>query len=276
MSPQRGEFQAMFDLSDRVAVVTGGVGILGRHFCAALADHGAHVAVVDLDGGAADELATELSETFGVPAIGLGCDVSDQASVTAMVEEVEAQLGVPHVLHNNAATKTSDLQRFFASVEDVPIETWREVMAVNLDGMFLVARGIGAKMAAAGRGSIIQTSSIYGMAAPDQRIYEGSEYLDRQISTPAAYSASKAGVVGLSRHLASYWASEGVRVNTLVPGGVRSGQNDTFVRQYSDRVPLGRMAEPTEITGAVVFLASDASSYVTGESIAVDGGLLAW
>jgi NAD(P)-dependent dehydrogenase (short-subunit alcohol dehydrogenase family) len=266
----------MFDLSERVAVVTGGVGILGRHFCAALADHGASVAVVDLDEGAAGELATELSETFGAPAIGLGCDVSDQASVTAMVEEVEARLGVPHVLHNNAATKTSDLQRFFASVEEVPIGTWREVMAVNLDGMFLVARGIGARMAATGRGSIIQTASIYGMAAPDQRIYEGSEYLDHQISTPAAYSASKAGVVGLSRHLASYWASDGVRVNTLVPGGVRSGQNDTFVRQYSDRVPLGRMAEPSEITGAVVFLASDASSYVTGESIAIDGGLLAW
>jgi NAD(P)-dependent dehydrogenase (short-subunit alcohol dehydrogenase family) len=127
-----------------------------------------------------------------------------------------------------------------------------------------------------GGGSIIQTASIYGIVAPDQRIYEGSEYHGRPINTPAVYSASKAGVIGLTRHLATYWAERGVRVNTLTPGGVSSGQNSEFSRRYAARVPLGRMAEADDMVGAAVFLASDASLYVTGQNIVVDGGLSAW
>jgi NAD(P)-dependent dehydrogenase (short-subunit alcohol dehydrogenase family) len=131
-------------------------------------------------------------------------------------------------------------------------------------------------MAAQGRGSIIQTASIYGILAPDKRIYEGSEYNGRAINTPPVYSASKAGVVGLTRYLAAHWAEMGVRVNTLTPGGVETGQNDEFRRRYSARVPLGRMAQPNEMVGAVIFLASDASSYITGQNIIVDGGLSVW
>jgi NAD(P)-dependent dehydrogenase (short-subunit alcohol dehydrogenase family) len=132
-------------------------------------------------------------------------------------------------------------------------------------------------MVAQGRGgSIIQTGSIYGARAADPRIYQGSSYLGRPINTPAVYAASKAGVAGLSRHLAAYWAGAGIRVNTLVPGGVASGQNEEFQRRYADRVPLGRMARAEEMVGALVFLASDASSYVTGQEIVVDGGLSAW
>jgi NAD(P)-dependent dehydrogenase (short-subunit alcohol dehydrogenase family) len=149
-------------------------------------------------------------------------------------------------------------------------------MAVNLDGMFLVAREIGQRMARRGGGSIIQTASIYGALAPDQRIYEGSEYLGRPINTPPVYSASKAGVIGLTRHLAAYWADKGVRVNAITPGGVESGQNDTFQRRYAARVPMGRMARRDEMVGALIFLASDASSYITGQNIMVDGGLSAW
>jgi NAD(P)-dependent dehydrogenase (short-subunit alcohol dehydrogenase family) len=150
-------------------------------------------------------------------------------------------------------------------------------MSVNIDGMFLVAQAVGGRMAETGRGgSIIQTSSIYGIMASDKRIYEGSFYLGRQISNPAVYSTSKAAVVGLTRYLAAYWADKGIRVNTLVPGGVESGQNETFKQRYAARVPMNRMAQPHEMVGAVLWLASDASSYVTGQNIVVDGGLSAW
>jgi NAD(P)-dependent dehydrogenase (short-subunit alcohol dehydrogenase family) len=142
--------------------------------------------------------------------------------------------------------------------------------------MFLVAQAIGSAMAARGAGSIIQTASIYGLLAPDQRIYEGSEYNGRPINTPAVYTASKAGVIGLTRHLATYWGPRGVRVNTLTPGGVSSGQNNTFSQRYSARIPLGRMAEADDLVGAAVFLASDASRYVTGQNLIIDGGLSAW
>ena len=149
-------------------------------------------------------------------------------------------------------------------------------MAVNLDGMFNAAQVFGGRMAERGYGAIVQTASIYGLMAPDQRIYEGSEYLGRAINTPAVYTASKAGVIGLTKHLATYWAAKGVRVNTLTPGGVESGQNETFKARYSARIPLGRMAKADEMVGTMLFLVSDAASYVTGQNIAVDGGLSAW
>jgi NAD(P)-dependent dehydrogenase (short-subunit alcohol dehydrogenase family) len=149
-------------------------------------------------------------------------------------------------------------------------------MSVNLDGMFFVARSVGAKMIERNHGSIVQTASIYGVVGPDHRIYEGSKYLDRQISSPAVYSASKAGVVGLTRYLATLWGPTKVRVNTLTPGGVSSGQNRVFDEKYSVRVPMGRMAEAREMTGALVYLSSDAASYVTGQNLIVDGGLTAW
>lgn len=271
------DYRSMFDLSGKTAIVTGGAGILGQHFCAALASFGARVAVVDLDAAAAARQAQALAEEHGVATLGLGCDVADPAAVAAMVEAVSGTLSGIDILLNNAASKSSSLDAFFAPTEEFALKTWREVMAVNLDGLFLVAQAVGRQMVAQGRGgSIIQTGSIYGVTAPDQRIYEGSEYLGRPINTPAVYSASKAGVVGLSRYLATYWGERGIRVNTLVPGGVQSGQNDVFHRRYAARVPLGRMAAARDMVGAVVFLASDASAYVTGQELVVDGGLSAW
>jgi NAD(P)-dependent dehydrogenase (short-subunit alcohol dehydrogenase family) len=150
-------------------------------------------------------------------------------------------------------------------------------MSVNVDGMFLVAQAVGRQMQKQGTGgSIVQTASIYGIVSSDKRIYEGSFYLGRQISNPAVYSTSKAAVVGLTKYLAANWGDSGIRVNALVPAGVESGQNDTFKARYSARVPLGRMAKPDEMVGALVYLASDASSYVTGHCLVVDGGLSAW
>ncbi len=270
-------YRDLFDLSGRTAVVTGGVGILGRRFCRGLAEFGADVAVVDLDGDAAQAYADELSDELGVGGLGVACDVSDPASVQAMVATVVERFGHVDVLHNNAASKSKDLDEFFAPFEKYSVDEWRRIMSVNIDGMFLVAQAVGAQMIAQGTGgSIIQTASIYGIMASDKRIYEGSFYLGRQIGNPAVYSASKASVVGLTKYLAAYWADQGVRVNTLTPGGVESGQNDTFKQRYSARIPMGRMAQGEEMVGALIYLASDASSYVTGHNLVVDGGLNAW
>ena len=273
----KSHYRDLFDLHGKVAVVTGGLGILGRGFCRGLAEFGANVAVVDLDGEACSAFAAELEAESGLKAAGVACDVADRDSVQAMVAEVAGRLGGVHVLHNNAASKSSDLEAFFAPFEEYSPEEWRSIMAVNIDGMFHVAQAAGRQMIEQGTGgSIIQTSSIYGIRGSDKRIYEGSFYLDRQISNPAAYSTSKAAVVGLTTYLAAYWADQGIRVNTLTPAGVESGQNDAFKARYAARVPMGRMARADEMVGALVYLASDASSYVTGQNIVVDGGLSAW
>jgi NAD(P)-dependent dehydrogenase (short-subunit alcohol dehydrogenase family) len=267
-----------FDLSGRTAIVTGGGGILGRGFCRVLAEHGASVAVLDVNEAAATASAQHVRQA--VPEarlLPLACDVADPAQVAAAVARVVAEFGGIDILHNNAATKTDSLERFFDPFEDYRLDTWREVMSVNIDGMFLMAQAVGRQMVAQGRGgTIVQTASIYGVVAPDQRIYEGSQYMGRPINTPAVYSASKAAVVGLTQYLASYWGHLGIRVNTLTPGGVESGQNEVFSRRYSARVPLGRMAETGDMEPALLYLASDASRYVTGQNLIVDGGLSCW
>lgn len=276
--PQRElNYRGLFDLRGKVAVVTGGAGILGEHFCAGLAESGANVAVVDLQPEKAQELAQMLASRYGVKAFGYGCDVSDLISVQTMVAEVVAEFGQINILHNNAAGKSDDLDAFFAPFEEYSLDQWRKIMSVNLDGMFLVAQAIGKQMVVQGKGgSIIQTASIYGVMSPDHRIYEGSFYLGRKINTPAVYTASKAAVIGLTKHLATYWAEKDIRVNTLSPGGTESGQNDEFKRRYAARIPLGRMANAPEMVGALLYLSSDASSYVTGQNIIVDGGLNCW
>jgi NAD(P)-dependent dehydrogenase (short-subunit alcohol dehydrogenase family) len=259
-----------------VAVVTGACGILGRRLAAGLAEAGAAVAAIDLDAAACDALAAELTSRHGIASVGVRCDVSKPDEIARMVEAVEARLGPIDVLLNNAASRTDDRARFLAPIERYELETWRAVNAVNLDGLFLVAQAIGSRMAQRGRGSIVQTASIYGVVAPDPRVYEGSEYHGMSIATPPVYSASKAAVIGLTRHLAATWGPKGVRVNALTPGGIFSGQNEEFQRRYGARTPLGRMAEADEMVGAAIFLASDAASYVTGHNLVVDGGFTIW
>ncbi|MFC4161598.1 SDR family oxidoreductase [Chitinimonas lacunae] len=266
-----------FRLDGRTALVTGAVGILGRHFCHGLAAAGAAVVVTDLDESECERLAAELRRDHNVPALGLGCDITVPESVDSLVERATRALGDIHILHNNAGGKSSNLDAFYARFEDYSLDEWRRIMAVNIDGTFLVTQAVGRRMVAQGKGgSIIQTASVYGALAPDQRIYEGSEYQGRPISSPAVYAASKAAVIGLTRYLAAYWADAGIRVNCLCPGGVESGQNEEFRRRYGQRVPLGRMAQAGEMVGTLLYLASDASSYVTGQVLMVDGGLSAW
>jgi NAD(P)-dependent dehydrogenase (short-subunit alcohol dehydrogenase family) len=271
------DLSSIFDLTGKTAVVTGGCGIQGQRITRGLAAFGANVAVIDLDRDSAEDLARDIVNNYSVKAAGIACDVSDKAQVQAMVDETVERLGDIHVLHNNAATKSKNPADFFVPFEEFSFDVWRDIMSVNLDGIFLVAQTIGKRMIEQGvGGSIIQTSSTYGLVGPDFRIYEGSEYMGHRITIPAAYTASKAAIVGLTRYLATYWGEQGIRVNTLVPGGIESGQNDTFQTNYGSRVPLGRMAKADEMVGAVVYLASDASSYMTGQTVVVDGGWTAW
>lgn len=270
-------YKNLFDLSSKTAIVTGGAGILGRHFCAGLAEAGANVVIADVNKDIAQTLADDLNKEYGSQHLGVFCDVSCPDSVRNMILQVKQKFGKINILHNNAASKSKNLDEFFAPYEEYSLKQWREVLSVNLDGMFLIAQAVGKEMVKQGvGGSIIQTSSIYGVVSPDHRIYKDSFYLGRQINTPAVYCVSKAAVIGLTKYLATYWADNNIRVNTLTPGGTESGQNEEFNRRYSDRVPMRRMANASEMVGALLYLASDASSYVTGQNIIVDGGLSAW
>ena len=261
-----------FRVDDKVALVTGGAGLLGRRFCEGLMQAGANVAMVDIDSAVYDVAAQ-----LGPRAAGFVCDVADSSSAQSCIAAVLERYGAIDILLNNAATKTVDVRAFFAPFEEYSIDTWREVMSVNIDGMFLMAQSVGRHMLARGQGgSIVQTASIYGLVGPDDRIYEGSHYLGGPINTPAVYAASKAAVLGLTRWLATHWAKAGIRVNCLVPGGVSSGQNNAFAQRYAEKVPLGRMAVDDEMVPALLYLASEASSYVTGQALVVDGGWTAW
>lgn len=264
-----------FRLDGKVALITGGAGFLGSHYCRAFAEAGATVIVADLDQAQCDGLSSEINAKRPESALALAVDLSKEQSVQSMAKGIAGKFGAVDIILNNAATKSPD---FFAPLESFPLADWEHVMAVNVTGMFLVVRALGPAMAARKRGSIINVSSIYGVVGPDQRIYESSylEKLGGPINTPLVYSVSKGAVLALTRYLATYWGSHGVRSNTLTPGGIESGQNSVFVDRYTQRVPLGRMGKPIDLVGAALFLASDSSSYVNGQNLIVDGGLTAW
>ncbi|MBX3625484.1 MAG: SDR family oxidoreductase [Rhizobacter sp.] len=260
-----------FDLTDKTLAVTGAAGILGEHLCRELLADGARIVAIDASQEALDRLQARLGQG---ERLSLHCvDIRDRAAVQGVREAAEARFGSVDGLLNNAATKSPN---FFEPFETFPIEDWNHVMSVNLTGAMVCAQVFGGEMARRGRGSIVNVLSIYGIAAPDQRIYEGSEYLGRAINTPAVYSASKAGLWGLTAYLSAYWAKQGVRVNALTPGGIYSGQNKTFVDRYSQRVPMERMGSPLDLCGALTYLMSDAAGYVTGQNIVIDGGLTVW
>jgi NAD(P)-dependent dehydrogenase (short-subunit alcohol dehydrogenase family) len=254
-------------------IITGAAGLLGVVYAEGFSQQGADVAIVDVDVKVCQKMAREIGKKYGTRPLGLGCDITGKEAVKTMVQKVISAYGHIDVLVNSAATKTDN---FFAPFEEFPLADWDRVMGVNVTGMFLCCQAVAAEMEKKKAGSIINISSIYGVVAPDQRLYEGSLYEGREINTPLIYSTSKGAVISLTRHLAALLAKHGIRVNTVTPGGVFSGQNDTFVRKYSEKCPLGRMAKPEEIFSAVYFLASDASSYITGHNLIVDGGWSVW
>jgi NAD(P)-dependent dehydrogenase (short-subunit alcohol dehydrogenase family) len=257
----------LFDLTGRVAAITGGAGNLGTVYACVLAGAGAAVALVDLDEDALAQKATALRDV-GARVETFRCDVGDATGVTATFDRIAERFGRLDVLVNNAAAKSP---HFFADLEALPIEDWRMVLEANLTGPFLCTKAAIPLLRASKHGSIINIASIYGIVSPDPRIYRGSS-----IETPPVYAASKGGVIALTRYVAVYHARDGIRCNTLTPGGVEAGQEATFVAQYSARTPLGRMASAGEMAGAVLYLASDASSYVTGHNLVVDGGWTTW
>ena len=265
----------LFSLDNKVAIVTGACGLLGVQHCEALAAAGARVVGLDVTAATIDLPGEVKSDRF----TSLVMDLSDEQSVIESASRIDREFGAADILVNNAASKSSDVRAFFRPFEETSTEIWNEVLAVNITGMMLMCREHGRLMIEHGkRGAIVNIASVYGVVAPDQRIYDGSDYPDLggAINTPAIYSTSKAAVIGLTRYLATYWGHAGIRVNAISPGGIKSGQNETFQQNYSRRVPMGRMAEGAEIEGALIYLASDASSYVTGQNIVVDGGLTAW
>lgn len=261
---------ADFSLAGKTIVVTGGGGLLGSEMVHALAAAGAHAVALDLK---FDEAVFASRPATAGAITKLHADITDPTSVAAARNEIERTCGLVTGLVNNAAAKSKN---FFEPFETFPIEDWNAVMGVNVTGAMVCSQVFGSAMAERGTGAIVNILSIYGIVAPDQRIYEGSSYLGRPINTPAVYSASKAALWGMTKYLAAYWGDKKIRVNAISPGGVFSGQNDTFSTAYSKRVPLGRMADRTEMSGALIFLLSDASSYVTGQNLMVDGGLSVW
>ena len=269
-----------FNLKDRVAVVTGGVGLLGTEFCRTLAEAGAAVAVVDLNAekcaGGAETLAKAGYRALSVPT-----DITQPDSVKALVEKVLAEYGRLDILVNSAALDPkfdpAAAARGIApgSFEDYPLKQWNAALNVNLTGMFLVTQACVKPMLAQGKkGSIINICSTYGLNGPDQRIYikDGK----RIAYKPAYYTTTKAGVLGFTKYLAAYYAGTEIRVNALTPGGVFNNHEEYFVKNYSAKTILGRMAKKDEMNGALLFLASDASSYMTGNNVIVDGGWTAW
>lgn len=266
-----------FDFSDKVIVVTGAAGILGSALSRSFVLSGAQVMCLDCCEEKLCSMVTALQNELGKTDIeAIPCDVSDETAVKKAVAYIMLKQKKIDVLVNNAATKTNNLKDFFTKFEDYSLSVWKNVMAVNLEGMFLMTKEIGPYMQEQKNGCIIQIASIYSLLGPDQRIYEGSEYLGLEINTPAVYTTSKAGVVGLTKHLATLWGRYNIRVNAICPGGIESGQNDLFAKRYSDRIPLGRMASKEDIIGPILFLSSDAAKYVSGQVLYVDGGLSAW
>ncbi|MFQ3599251.1 MAG: SDR family oxidoreductase [Chloroherpetonaceae bacterium] len=269
----------LFSLERKVAVVTGSLGLIGKQHCYALAEAGASVVVTDMNQEKCVAFADELSNTFQRKMLGVAADITKPDSLKALRDAILNTFGKLDVLVNNAAindmfenpTAAAELSKF----ENYPLELWQKSLEVNVTGVFLCSQILGTEMAKRGSGSIINVASTYGIVAPDQSIYrkpDGSQ----QFWKSAAYPATKGAVISFTRFLAAYWGNQGVRVNTLSPGGVENAQDDYFLKNYSAKTMLGRMAEPIDYKGAIVFLASDASAYMTGANLIVDGGWTAW
>jgi NAD(P)-dependent dehydrogenase (short-subunit alcohol dehydrogenase family) len=273
-----------FDLTGKVAIVTGGPGLLGKEFCQTLAEAGARVVVADINSNGVNALTAALIQA-GYHAMGVTTDVTQPESVQNLVNETLDVFGRLDILVNSAAldpkfdpqalAERSKQGTISGAFEDYPLEAWKAALEVNLTGMFLCCQAAVKPMLAQGKkGSIVNICSTYGLVGPDQRIYQRA---GKQTSyKPVYYSVTKAGVLGLTHYLSAYYAGTDIRVNALTPGGIYNNHDEIFLKAYTTRTIMGRMANKDEMNGALLFLASDASSYMTGSNLVVDGGWTAW
>ncbi len=281
-TPKSNTLPELFDLTGRVAIVTGGAGMLGLRHAEAIAEAGGTPVLADLSSEALEAGVERLRERTGVDALAVEVDISNRDGVQAMVADVLNELGRIDILVNNAALTvrggSETLEGYFAPFEDYPLELWQRALDVNLTGTFLVTQAVGRVMVEQARGVVLNIAAVYGMVSPDHRIYEGilNQYGGQAFNTPISYSATKAAILNFTRYLATYWADKGIRVNSFSPGAVFDEHDETFVRNLTSRIPLARMAHKDEYKGAIVFLVSDASSYMTGANLVVDGGWTSW
>ena len=266
---------ALFDLQGRVAIVTGGAGLLGYYHGAILAAAGAHVVLLDLASAGPQARAKQLGEEYGSEAHGVVCDITRESCIEDARAQILGKFGRIDILINNAANnpKVEDGNVAWSRLENFPLEVWEADIRVGLTGAFLCSRIFGAEMAKRKSGVILNVASDLAVIAPDQRLYRVDGLPeDQQPVKPVTYSVVKTALLGLTRYLATYWSNANIRVNAISPGGVFNGQPEVFLNRLKELIPLGRMADRDEYQGAILFLCSDASSYMTGANLVIDGG----
>jgi len=271
--------KSCYDLSTRVFLITGGAGLMGKQHAIAVAEMGGSPILIDIDYGSAQKVAAEVEKVCDIPVMACRCDITDENALLSCREEILGSKGRIDGLINNAANNPT-IERntsTSASFETFTLEQWEDDLGVGITGAFLCCKVFGAYMADCGKGVIVNISSDLGLIAPDQRIYKTSDFTDDQtVFKPVSYSVTKHALIGLTKYLATYWAEREVRVNALCPGGIYSGQSGEFVEKLTNLIPMGRMAVKDEYRGAIQFLCSDASLYMTGAYLAIDGGRTAW
>ena len=260
----------IFDLTDKTVILTGAAGYLGGNYADGLSQSGANVVLADINYQRCKKLEHKIREKYDVDPLSVKLDLTQPKSINNLVSKITKKYSNVDVLINNAAYQGTPKIRT-AGFENLTLETWNQAISVNLTGIFLLSQQIGKIMKNQKFGNIINISSIYGIVGADQRIYGKSG-----LNSAVFYAATKGAVLNLTRYLASFWNRTGIRVNTFSPGGVENKQDKNFVKNYSKKTMIGRMARNDEYVGALIFLASDASSYMTGSNLIIDGGWTAW